>query len=256
VLAGHSQILQMLFAAPLAAWILLSDAARELCRFGGWMEIVHSPVWAELHPAGVVANASLREEQQLHLEMIPLRDSLFTWAAEFGLVHNGTPATWVMDLVVETLHQAGRRPPDKRIFAWSRTIEFSQAYPARIEEGWTNASSGLPEQELFTIRIEIPPKQPDETIKAFEKRFNKICRKEREGYLRELKKDHWTTFQRPECLAWIDRLAKWQAGNSTSAIAPSIPYATFCRGIKHVAAYIEIDQRKSRHNPRLGRSKF
>jgi hypothetical protein len=260
-LAKHCQVLQTLFDAPLKMWDLLSGAAKDRCRFHGWTVIQFSPTYTELDQAITAGDDKLREEQQIHIEMIPLRESLAELAREFGLIHKGEPAPWAMDAAVETLHQAGRRPLEKRILQWYPAIEgMSEGYPALTEPGVWRHVNGEPEEELFTLKIEIGPKQPTETLKAFRKRFNKTCREEREQYIRELQKAEWITVQRLEHLAWIDRLAQWQARRSQSEIDPFIKSpdhrAALSRDIKRAGSYIGISPRKSKHDPLLGRSRL
>ena len=233
-------------------WSSLSDAAKDLCRLYGWLELQPSPTWTELNPTIAAEDAVIREEQRIHLEMIPLYKSLYALALEFGLLHNGEPATWAMLTVVETLLQAARRPADKRVARWRHHIEIPQEYPALTESGWANAATGLPEEELFTIVIEIPPKQPNEGIKAFEKRFNNICRKARQEYLRHLRSEEWNAQLPYRDFTWIDRFAQWQAGRSAAEIVtittPS-DRAAFSRSIKATGEYIRITPRRSKHNP-------
>jgi hypothetical protein len=172
-----------------------------------------------------------------------------------------------MDTVVETLHQAARpvlRPNKKsgyirpvkrkRVARWFHLTELSQAYPAVTEPGWRSVATGLPEEELFTIVIKIPPKQPDESFKALEKRFNKICRTERAEYVQNLKAQQWETPPPNRDFTWIDRLAQWQAGRSSSEIDPSIKTpsqrSSFSRRIKAAGQYIGITPRLSKHNPK------
>ena len=252
-LAEECPILRRLLGSPLIVWMSLSDAAKDLCRSHGWVEIQYSPSWTELSPAAA-RNAKLRKEKRLHIEIIPLREPVSEWASKFGLLYNGKPANWAMDTVVETLYQAGRRTKKKRTAQWEHPIEFSQEYPALTDQGWVNASTGLPEEELFTIVIEIPPKQPNESFKVFEKRFNKTCRKVREEYVQALKAKEWVTRPPYRDFTLLDRLAQWQAGRSASEIDPSIKTpsdrAAFSRSIKRMADYIKITPRVSKHDPK------
>lgn len=253
--AKHSQILQKLFGSPLEIWESFSAAAKDLCQFHGWVEIQFSPAYAELDPAVTASDDKLREEQQIHVEIIPLRESLNALARTFELMHNGEPAPWAMDAAVETLHQAGRRPPEKRVLQWSQAITgMSEAYPALTEPGVWLDVNGEPEKELCTLVIEIAPKRPTETFEAFGRRFDRTCAKERERYIRELKAAEWIEVRRSEKLSWIDRLAKWQAGLGQTEIDPSIRTASqraaFTQGIKRAAKDIGISPRKSKHDPK------
>jgi hypothetical protein len=129
-----------------------------------------------------------------------------------------------------------------------------QCYPARTEPGWIQAGIGLPEQEIFTILVEILPKQPKESFKAFAARFNKICRQARKEYILQLKKAEWETRLPYSGFEWIDRLAHWQAGRKASQIDPALETnsdrAAFSRGIRTIGAYIGITPRTSKHNPK------
>ena len=187
--------------------------------------------------------------------MIPLHKCLYTWAAKYGLMYNGEPANWVMDAVVETLHWASRRPRKKRTARWVHTIRLSQEYPARTDKVWTNVSTGRPEGELFPVVIKIPPKQPTEDLKAFEKRFNQTCRNIRKRYLKDLKAEEWETHPPYADFTWIDRFAQWQAGRRASEIDASIKTpnqrSVFSRRIKRTGDYIKITPRLSKHDPKI-----
>jgi hypothetical protein len=256
-LAEQCPILEELFGSPLSVWISLSDAARDLCCSNGWGAIDVSPNWTNLNPALAAKNAAVRDEQQIHLEIIPLYDSLCAWASKFELLHKGAPATWAMDTAIETLCHAAGCPKRRRVDRWFHTAELSQEYPAVTEPGWINAVTGMPEEELFDLWIKIPPKQPNESFKEYRKRFNNTCREAREQYIRALKADHWTAKAPYRNFVWIDRFAQWQAGHSASEIDPSIKTpsdrATFSRGIKITAAYIGITPRVSGHDPKRRR---
>jgi len=229
----------------------LSDGAKEVCQCERWLVVHYSPSWADLDPAPR-ANSTVGKSQRLHLEMIPLRKSLRGLAEKFGLMHNGEPAIWAMDIAVETLDQTARRlnTRKKRITQWSRSIELSQTYPALTEEGWINVSTGEPERELFEIVVIIPPKQPSESLPHFVARFNKTCRNARMKYLQDLKAKKFETRSPYDDFTWIDRFAQWQSGRKVSEIAPSVKLSSFSRGIKKTAEYIGITPRLSKHNPK------
>jgi hypothetical protein len=252
-LAKHRPLRRMLFGWPLRRWKALSDAARDECQLHRWVMVRSCRVYNDLLPETLANNPVLQEEQRVHLEMIPLCDSLNAFARKFGLMYNAEPAIWAMDILLDDLHQKAMRPRAKGPRQW-RITEMFQAYPARTEQGWISASTGLPEEELFMIVIEIRPKQPDETFDAFARRFDRTCAKERERYIRELKAAEWIKVRRSEKLSWIDRLAKWQAGLRQTEIDPSIKTvsqrAAFTQGIKRAAKDIGISPRKSKHDPR------
>jgi hypothetical protein len=133
--AHHSDVLKALLDLPLKTWLSLSDAAKEVGRNGGWVEIEPSPHWSQIDPAIVAGDAIYAEDHRVHLELIPLRESLRGWAADFSLVLRDSslvlrdsPVLWAMNTAVETLHQAGSRPPEKRRFEWAHMPEMSQAY--------------------------------------------------------------------------------------------------------------------------------
>jgi hypothetical protein len=195
--------------------------------------------------------------------MIPLRKCMVALAEKFGLLHQGQPAPWAMDIVVETLHQATRpvlRPDKKthrviavkrkRVARWSHPLRFSQAYPASVEPGWRNAATGKTEEEIFIITVQIPPKQPKETFAAFERRFNQVCRRTRDEYVQSLKAKEWETRPPYVDFTWIDRFAQWQSGRSAAEIAPSIKLPAFSRRIRETGHYIGISPRLSKHNPK------
>lgn len=233
-------------------WLSLSAGARDLCREGGWLEIEQSPNWKGLDPIAAARTPGLLEEQRIELELIPLCEHLHEFAARFGLLFKQQPVIWAMQSVIETLDEMGKqRDATSR---WRHPFNLPQEYPAPTELGWTNAATGLPEDELFTIVIEIPPKQPNESLKAFEKRFNKACREVRTRYLRYLRSADWKTRLPYQDFTWIDHLAKWQAGRSASEIVPSIKTpshrAAFSRGIKAAGHYIGITPRLSKHDPK------
>ena len=222
-----------------------------------WLEVQQSANWKELSTQAIANSPTLREEQEIQLELIPLYELLASVAARFGLMHHDSPAVWAMETALETLHLAAEYTSGKT--RWSHRVELSEEYPARSESGWTNVCTGVSEEELFTIVIEIPPKQHDESLKAFEKRFNKACREKRKAYLRGLNEACWSR-RRSEALLWADRLALWQAGRSQSEIDPEIKTASdrsaFSHAITTVAKQIGITPRKSPHNPLHGKSKF
>lgn len=251
-LAKHRPLRRMLFGWPLKRWKALSEAASEQCQLHRWVMIRSCEVYRELLPETLVNNPSLQKEQLIHLEMIPLRDSLNALAKTCELMYKGEPAIWAMDILLDDLHQKATRPRAKEP-GW-RITQMFQAYPARTEQGWISASTGLPEEELFMVMIEIEPKRPDESVKEFEKRFNKTCRRARVEYLLKLKEQKWST-QRPfDGFRWIDRLAQWQAGMSQPEIDRSIKNqndrSKFSRGIKGAAEYIGITPRPSPHSSR------
>lgn len=233
----------------------LSEPARDLCRLRGWVEIQFSPSCTELLPGVTAENPGLRKEKGIHLEMIPLRKSLYAFALAFGLQNNGEPAYWAMDTIVETLHYAARQPKQKRVAKWIHSVRLSQEFPALTDAGWKNAATGLPEEELFPIVIEIPPKQPNEDLKAFERRFNKICRSIRTRYIKDLKAQGWETRPPYRDFTWIDRFAQWQAGRSAAEIDTSIKTSSkrsvFSRRIKQTGDYIQITPRLSKHDPKI-----
>ena len=233
----------------------LSDAARHICRLNGWVEIQFSRSWTELDRAVAAKKPGSRKEQRIHLEMIPLRKSLYGLASRFGLLYKREPANWAMDTIVETLAWAGSRPKKKRSLRWCHPIILSHEYPALTEPGWTNASTGLPEDELFPIVIIIPPKQPTEDLKAFQKRFNETCRNVRKRYIKDLKAEEWETRPPYPDFTWVDRFAQWQAGRSASEIDASIKTpnqrSVFSRRIKQTGDYIKITPRLSKHDPKV-----
>lgn len=252
-LAKHRPLRRMLFGWPLRRWKALSDAARDECQLNRWVMVRCCRVYNDVLPETLANNPVLEEEQRVHLEMIPLCDSLNALARKFGLMYNAEPATWAMDILLDNLHQKATRPRAKGPGQWCIT-EMFQAYPALTEQGWISTSTGLPEQELFMIVIEIEPKQPNESVKEFGKRFNKICREKRIEYLRKLKEENWTARRTFEGFRWIDRLAQWQAGMSQSEIDPAIKGQTdrtkFSHGIRGAADYVGITPRLSPYSRR------
>jgi hypothetical protein len=191
--------------------------------------------------------------QAIDRELIPLRNSLWALAEKFGLMHNGQPAIWAMDTMVETLHQRARRPKRRKVSQWFHMTCLSQEYPAQIEPDWIPVT-GQREEELYAIVVKVAPKRPEESFKAFERRFNKACREVREEYIREVKAKKWVTRPPYRDFTWIDRFAQWQLGHKVSEILPSAKTpsrrSAFSRGIKAVGEYIGITPRMSKHNPR------
>jgi hypothetical protein len=128
-----------------------------------------------------------------------------------------------------------------------------QAYPARTEDRWIHIASGEPERELCSIVIEIPPKQPSESFKQFETRFNSYCRNARKEYVQRLKEEDWRLRHQDSAFTWVDRLALWQAGRSASEIDPKIKTKSdrvkFSQAIKRISDYLQITPRQSKHNP-------
>jgi hypothetical protein len=252
-LAKHSQIRRTLFGWPLRRWKALSDAARHVCMFHGWSVMRCVDQYQDLLPEVLANNPELQEQRRVHLEIIPLRDCLHAIAEKFGLMYNSEPAIWAMEFLLENLHQRARRPTVEKPARWHAPILFSQVYPAKTEEGFVDLQ-GLPEEEFFWIEIRIAPRKPNETPGAFRTRFNKVCRRVRDEYLASLAAEEWRTRLLLESLAWIDRLAQWQAGYSQSEIDPSIRTQSdrtkFSRGIKSAAQYIGISPRQSPHSSR------
>ena len=121
-LAECCPISRRLLGSALKAWMSLSAAARDVCRLHGWIEIQCSPAFREILPSVTAKSADLRKQKRVHLEMIPLRECLYRLATKFGLTYNGEPASWAMDMIVETLHQAARRPKKERVAGWVRPI--------------------------------------------------------------------------------------------------------------------------------------
>jgi hypothetical protein len=157
-----------------------------------------------------------------------------------------------MDTLLANLHQRARRPKVNLSDRWFCAIQvMSQTYPARTEKGWTNTATGLPEEELCPIVITIPPKQPNEHIRKFEKRFNDVCRTERRRYIQALRAEGWSLEPENAGFKWIDYLARWQAGLPQSKIGPAIKKPTdrtkLSRGMKATAEYIGISRRESPH---------
>jgi hypothetical protein len=226
--------------------------ARDQCQLCGWVGIRHCETYKDLLPETLTNNPELQKEQRVHLEMIPLCNALNDLAKRFWLLCNGEPPIWVMDTLLENLHQRARRPKAKLSGHWFCAIQvMPETYPARTDEGSTNAATGLPEDELCPIVIKISPKQPNEQIRKFEKRFNDICREERRRYLQSLRAEDWITEPAPAGFKWIDYLARWQAGLSQSEIGPPIKTKTdrtkLSRGIRAAAEYIGITRRESPH---------
>lgn len=252
-LAKHRSFRRALFGWPLRRWKALSGAARNECLRKPWTVIQWAHVYEDLLPETLANNPSLQEEQRVHLEMIPLRDSLIALAKKFGLMDQGQPAIWAMEILLEDLHQKASYPKGK-LGQLYRVTEMFQAYPARTELGWTNVATGRPEEELFMIVIEILPKQPDETFDTFARRFDRTCAKARERYIHELKADEWLAVRKSEKLKWVDHLAKWQVGLGQTEIDPNIKTASqraaFTQGIKRAAKDIGISPRKSKHDPK------
>jgi hypothetical protein len=256
-LADHTSILEELFAEPLRLWMSLTPAAANLCNWEcpvPWSGILYCSQWTELDPSLAAKDPEVAELQRANLELLPLRGVLLDFASKFGLMYNGEPATWAMGTVVETLIWRSRHPRSERTRSWVYDTLYSHEYPALTEKGWVSAKTGLPEEELFTIVIEVPPKQPGESFKSFEKRFNKICMRVRQDYIRELKADKWRSVPPVKDFIWIDRLAQWQSGRSYAEIDPTVKTpakrATFSRALSKASRHIQITPRVSKHNPK------
>ena len=215
-----------------------------------WFSIFYSPQWLSFDPRGDPAQ---QKQKNAGIELVPLREALLNLASRYGLIYNGEPATWAMQTIVETLRSRARYPNSK-IRKWVHDGLFSEEYPALTEEGWIKPRTGEPEEELFPIRILIQPKQPGESYKAFEKRFNEACKTDREEYIRGLRAAKWRRRPPMRDFMWIDRLAQWQANRSTSEIDPSIrtnsQRAAFSRGLRRAGDYIGITLRISKHDPK------
>lgn len=173
-----------------------------------------------------------------------------------GVTPKGNPPSWVVATIVETLkhcaerHECGKKP------RWVHPITLQEEYPAEEKEErkrWVAVSTRMPIAEQFHVLVEIHPKQLDENEQKFRNRFNETCRIARERYIEELRQEGWTSKPFPEMLNWIDKLAQWQAGRSSSRIDPSIksPAARskFSLGIARAADFIGITPRKSKHHP-------
>jgi hypothetical protein len=258
-LADHSPILEELFGEPLRLWVSLTPAAAKLCDWKcsvPWFDILYSSQWTELDPAVVADDPQIAEQQRANFELLPLRGALLDFAAKFGLMYNGEPATWAMGTVVDTLIWRAPHHSRVRTRGWVHDSMVSHEYPALTEKDWVNVK-GLPERELCTILIELPPKQPSESFKTFEKRFNKACKRIRQDYIRELKAAKWRSVPAVKDFTWIDRLAKWQAGRSFSEIDPTVKTparrAAFSRALSKAGRYLEITPRLSKHNPKPAR---
>jgi hypothetical protein len=259
-LADHSPIIEELFGEPLRLWKSLTPAAAKLCDWEcpvPWFGILYSSQRTELDPKLAANDPQIVEQQRANLELLPLRIALLDFASRFRLMYNGEPATWAMGTVMETLIWRARHPTSERTRGWVHDSIFSHEYPALTEKDWVDVKTGLPEEELFTIVIEVPPKQPSESFKTFEKRFNKTCKRVRQDYIRELKAAKWTSTPPVKDFTWIDRLAQWQAGRSTKEIDPAVKRsaqrAAFSRGIRNAGRYLEITPRRSKHNPKPAR---
>jgi hypothetical protein len=255
-LADHSPILEELFAEPLRLWMSLTPAAAKLCGWECpvlWFDILYCPQWTEIDP-GLANDPKVVAEQKANLELLPLRSVLLDFASKFNLMYNGEPAVWAMGTIMESLIWRARHPNSERTRGWVHPTNFSQEYPALTEEGWVSAKTGLPEEEIFMIVIEVPPKQPGENFKSFEKRFNRVCRQKRQEYIRGLKAAEWTSVAPIKDFTWIDCLAQWQAGRSYSEIDPSVNThvrrAAFSRALSKASRYIQITLRLSKHNPK------
>jgi hypothetical protein len=253
-LANHSTVLRQLFGKPLRVWKSLSPAAAKLCAWDShvpWFSILYAPQYKDLDPRGDPAEI---ETKNAHLELLPLRELLITFASKHGLMYQGAPAVWAMQTVIETLDARARYPKSKTTRRWTHELIMSEEYPALIESGWRNAVRDSPEEELFTIVIDVAPKQPAESFKQLEKRFNAKCREVRRDYVRRLKASKWRTSVLKQLKA-VDRLAKWQATPSTSKVDPSIKTpnqrAAFSRDLQRAADYIGITRRVSGHDPKL-----
>jgi hypothetical protein len=246
-LALHTPILPALLHAPAREWKSLSSESREeIERFG----------WAAICP---LDESEISVPNGEDPKKVAFCCALVRFGHRYRLTQNGKVATWAMETAIETIidHLRPRisiRPRKRRKKAqWVHSNEMSQAYPAMTGEGWIHTATGAPERELCTIVIEIAPKQPSETFKDFETRFNSICRTERKEYVRRLKDQDWRLRHQDTAFTWIDRFALWQAGRSTAEIDPSIKTKSdrvkFSQGIKRISDYIQITPRESKHNP-------
>lgn len=252
-LGACSRIRRTLFGKPLRLWKALSpDAANKFCldQTVPWFSIYYSPQWLSFDAGN---NPEVIAEKEANCELVPLREALLRLASTYGLMYGGEPAVWAMQTIVETLRfRAGY--PESRIDRWIHNEPFSQEYPAKTEEGWIKAATGEPEDELFTVKFEIAPKPPNESFKTFEKRSNEAYRRARESYIETLKAEKWRIPDRERDFTWIDRLAQWQAGKSTSEIDSSVrtgsQRAAFSRGLTRAGNYIAITPRISKYNPK------
>jgi hypothetical protein len=235
----HTPILSNLLDEPVRCWNSLPTETQEQLRQFGWSIIEYLGAYSEIDPPDSEDPNTLRFYRALEL-----------LARRHHLTQDGTIVSWAMETAIATIDSHAQRPRREGTARWVHHIEMSQGYPARTESGWTSIAARMPEKELFPIQIEIPPKQPTESWKAFEVRFLKSCRLVLSHYRQVLKSAGWRNRPPYSGFTWIDRLAEWQAGHGAAQIASGVTLPAFSRGIKEAGAYIGITPRESKHNPR------
>ena len=242
-LALHTGILPELLHAPVRAWKLLSAEAQKWLTGYGWAVIVHL----------VDCDPNVPEGEDP--KTVAFCRALVRFGRRYHLTHDGSMAVWAMDTAIDTIighlrpRISMRTRHGRRKARWVHSFEMHEAYPARTEDGWIHLATREPEKELCTVVIEVPPKQPRESFKAFEQRLNRIAREERKQYVQALRARKWKTDPPYRNFTWIDRFAQWQTGHGAAEIAPSIKLPAFSRSIKETGDYIGITPRLSKHNP-------
>jgi hypothetical protein len=203
-LALYTPVLETLLKQPLAAWDALPSATKAHCNLYGWAAISY------------LSSTAVSDIPETDQPLVAFHSALVHFSRQHDLLLNGDAVAWAMESALVTLDHYARRPTRQHAPKWIHGMAMHQCYPARTESGWAQAGTGLPEQEIFTILVEIPPKQPTESFKAFATRFNKICRQAREEYILRLKNAKWETRPPYSGFEWIDRFARWQAGRKAS----------------------------------------
>ena len=221
------------------------------------MEIEPSPYWSQIDPSVIVGDADAQKDYKVHVELIPLREALHIWAAQFSLVDQDVPVFWAMDSAVETLRQAGRRPPEKRVLAWGHPIEMSEAYPALTEPGeWVRVGTGMPEEELFRMLvIEIHPEN-NQTKRARRSRSDSTRRVGRHvnNIFANFRKPIGLRFNGRRGLVWIGSPRTVAGGYPTIRNRPhdedgQPAVGLLARNDARTADYLQITPRKSKTQP-------
>jgi hypothetical protein len=256
-MAKHTNVVEMLLGEPMRLWKSLSPAAKRIARRPEGGGILDAPSREERLDESVTAHPDLAAFVAPDNELDPLRDAIVTMASEFGLTLHKSPVRWAVATMVETLSYPpklvnGQKP------RWRHPFSIHEEYPALTDPSWISASTELPEEELCSIVIEIDPKQPDEDLNKFKRRFRQTCKDRLEQYLKQLSLQGWSSKRMPAMLGWIDKLAQWQAGKSASKIDPKVktPAArsAVSRGIRCAARFIGITPRQSKHHPKRQRT--
>jgi hypothetical protein len=139
------------------------------------------------------------------------------WARSFGLIWNGEPAPWVLDAALMKLKEQRHSKTPLNASAWQLPLSLHQEYPSP-DRRYVRVSDGGAAPEPFRIRVEIDPwdRPGGESVSAFRKRFNAVCKQRREEHIDEIEAQKWTR-RVPVAKPYLQGLGMWKAGRSSHA---------------------------------------